>query len=455
MKKRVAFLIWYMIAIVFVGCGSPRSTIIDLSNTETMPERFTWGSISGLNVSLGDIGMFYCENDTLCYYDMEKKEEYILCGLSNCQHNNDDCNAYFRRTIAGGGADNVAQVGSYIYCTYQTENEFQLLQINPSDGSRREVASFARLYDAADEENPFYATSMGAVHYCNGYAWFMMTMQRYIDVTESTESYQQITGVNLFTGEIIELNTNDGNNYTFQVVCANTIYYMALRELEKPLSTDEFFALARDGVVSINDLKFSSYSEYRSWHTREYAKEYAIYSYNIQTREIKSLWQGTTVLIDGRQIVPYWVYGEYEGNILWMEHTKDTAGNYNSLNHIALSITDMSTGSNHVIWESERGSPLAIAQGYNGSIIFADGTFLYADNITENTADIYTYNLSDGSYKYLFTDEREITFRIFGEYKDGFWGKHKDHQSDMTFYWISKEDFYAGNLDAMIHYDVG
>lgn len=116
---------------------------------------------------------------------------------------------------------------------------------------------------------------------------------------------------------------------------------------------------------------------------------------------------------------------------------------------------DPSDGSKEVVAELERGSTLAIAQGSSINSFFADGTFFYLDNMNEKTADIWRYDANTGTSSYLFTDDVAITFRIIGEYNGGYIGKHKDHQANEGFYWISKEDFYAGNLDAMVHYDVG
>lgn len=151
--------------------------------------------------------------------------------------------------------------------------------------------------------------------------------------------------------------------------------------------------------------------------------------------------------------IPYRVVGEYNGKMLYEENLPDEAGQYSDPYHSAYYLMDLSTSEKELLLELKHGSTLWIAQGYHSNQVFPDGTLLYM-NYHEDKADIYSLDLNTGESTFLFTDDEAITFRIFGEYNGGFFGKHKDHQDDMRFYWISKEDFYAGNLDAAIMYQL-
>lgn len=464
MKKCKVFFVWCLIAMVMAGCSSPGS-VIDLSGVRTNSERFVWGSNSDITVSLGESALFYMKDCLICYYDLEEKQEYILCGRANCRHASSECSAYFPRNLIGQSADNVAQIDEYIYCTYlsativatknsEFANAVQLLRIDPATGARKAIASFPYFHDAADQAQTFCATSIGTVQYCNGYAWFDLNLQQRGTLEQEGLSFTQLCGVNLETEELICLNQYDGYYYRFDAICADMVIYTRFRDTVPMLSEDEFYEKAtEDGAVAIDGVAYESYVDYQNWHWCSTPDEYGIYAYHVETGETQLILEGISEVIQGRYQIPYEVYGAFDGKVLCSALVQEEIGSGNY--HTQVYLLNPANGEREELVEWKHGGCLSIAQGYKPNLVFADGTFFYADNMNGETADIYAYDLNARTSTHLFRDDAAITFRIFGEYNGGYFGKHKDHQYQEGYYWISKEDFYAGSLNAMVYYDAG
>ena len=449
-----------LILVLLTGCG--KAALLDLSEIRTDPGRVVWGASEGGDPSLGDVGLFYIEDCLLKFYDLDLKESYVLCGKPNCRHNTEKCNAYFSRDIYGESANNVAQLDGYLYCTYNTttmlnysdptaEKAIQLLRIDPGSGERKVIAAFPAAYNAAEETNSWYASFINySVEYCNGFAWFALQLSQH----GTDASYHQLTGVNLSSGEIVVLNGNDGYDYTINKVCADSIYYTRRKDTVPLLPRDEFYRLYvdNDHAVTIDGNVFTEYPDYVIWQGKHYPDEYAIFQYRIEDGTSVPLFSGETIRIDDSQLLPYKIWGEWQGKTIYKKYLPDPDGTYSNQYHIGICTWDPATGTEILVLELENGDGLAIAGG--SAAIFPDGKLLYAENINDKTADIRMYSFVTGETADLFTDDCRITFRIYGEWADGYIGLHKDHQLE-GFYWISKEDFFAGDLDAMVHYDIG
>lgn len=462
------FLAFYLIMSLLAGCeDSINGTLLDLTDIKTNPSRIIHGAQEDIDASLGDIGLFYSENCLLKYFDFTTEQAYILCSNANCTHKSEECSAYFERNVYGESACSVAQIDGYVYCTYvnavldsiddpTAEKAIQLLQIDLSNGIRTVIASFPCVFNATEEDENFYATSISNVYYCNGHAWFSLSMQQRGTIDTPGLEYKQLTGVNLATGQVIALNGYDDYSYTIDNICVDTVYFSSKRDLVPMLTIEDYYELyASDGTVTIDGNVFTDYyMDYWVWHTNEYSDEYTIFAYHISTGSIETVYSNTTIKVENGQLPQLTVYGEWEGKLLCREFLSDEKGNYSSIYHAGLYLLDLTDGTKEEIVSFENGGALTVAQGTTGNLIFTDGTFFYAELTTKNTADIYVYDFNTRESTFLFTDDAAITFRIYGEHNDGFIGKHKDYQDDMSFYWISKEDFYAGNLDAAIKYQL-
>ena len=463
MKKRL-FVLLLVLSLLLTGCAG--STVLDLSEVESDPDRFVWGSRSDIDVSLGDVGLFYPKSSTLRYYDLDAQEEYILCGRANCLHTGEDCSAYFPKGMSGDSVDYVAQVGAYIYCVYESATQenwadatipksIMLLRIDPGDGTRTVLASFPTGYNVVEDQDTFLATSINTVGYCGGWAWFRLGMQQPNRLEGGELSYPQITGVELETGRTVALNEYNGWDYSILCQCPRHIYYERTRYTEPMLTEEEFYAQADDtGTATINGVVMEDYSDYELWFWRNIPREYEIIAYSMASGEKTVLFQGETIAVGSSYDVPYNIYGEYQCKALVKEILPDEEGIYSNDHHMGFSLMDVETGDTEPLFEVQNGSALAIAQGSMGNLVFSDGKFFYAENMNDETAEIWLYDFSTGENTFLFLDDRAITFRIYGQWNGGYFGKHKDHQYQEGYYWISQEDFFAGNLDAMIHYAV-
>lgn len=461
MKKKWKTLLCVFLMVILSGCSINQSSVLNLLEVKTDPSRVVWGASEGGDPSLGDAGLFYIEDCLLKFYDLDLNESYVLCGKANCRHNSEKCSAYFPRDIYQESASNVAQLDGYLYCTYNTTSldnyndpaavkELQLLRIDPGSGERKVIAAFPAAYNAAEDADSYYATSINSLEYCNGFAWFALQLYQ----NDTGASYEQLTGVNLSSGEIVALNGNDGCDYSISKVCSNSFYYMSRKNTVPLLSKNEFYQLYdANGAVTMDGNVFTDYSDYWVWHVNQNPDEYTIFQYRIEDGASVPLFSGETIYMDDTQCVPYKIWGEWQGKTVYKMNIPDQDGTYSNKYHSGIFLLDTDTGADNLVLELENGDGLSIAG--SGATVFSDGTLLYVENINDKTADIRMYNFATGETTNLFTDDWRITFRIYGEWADGYVGIHKDHQTQNGYYWISKEDFYAGNLDAMIHYDVG
>ena len=476
MKKWKLISVCLLTLALLSGCG--RSTLLDLNGVETDPLRAVNGATTGLgaslSVSVGDFGLFYSQGNLLKFYDTEAREEYVLCARANCTHTSEKCPAYFTQSVDFTSAESVAQIDGYIYCTHLTTNssnrtdrkavhEYQLLRIDPSTGERKTIASFPRNPGITPgHEEEFFASAIDVADYCNRYAWFELTMSQPVKADDDAVflDYTQVTGVNLETGEVIVLNGYDEYSYSLEAVDSDYVFFTKSRDTVPLLSEADFYALYDEntGGAAIEGTVYASYHDYWMWQVNECPDEETLYYYELATGEVHEIYSGLTTKIDWTQCSLVEVEGEYNGRIMLREYIPEDNGEYLQGKvkgrRCVLYMWDPTDGSKELVAELERGSTLYIAQGSRINSFFADGTFFYLENMNEETADIWVYDANTGTSTYLFTDDVAITFRIFGEYNGGYIGKHKDHQSNEGFYWISKKDFYAGSLDAMIHYDL-
>lgn len=466
MKKISIFLSAILIISMLAGCGANDTILLDLSDIETDHHRLVWGSYSDIDVSLGDVGLFYCKDNTLRYYDMEEKQEYILCPQANCRHNSDKCSAYFSSDLYGNSADNVAQIGNYLYCTYfgvtmddyanRSGKTLQILRIDLSDGTRSVIAEFPCVNTIPVDAKPdaFYAEYIVSVDYCNGWAWCEIRMSQPANEEGSEQSYIQLTGVNLESGDIRILNGCDEWTYTFEFITSDKIFIHRRKETVIPLSQSEYYAQYGDRVAYINGEQFESYSAYAAWHEEVIPDQYEVCAYDIESDNTQVLLSELTSTATGDIARLYGIVGSFNGKALFYEVKPNESGVYDG-SHIAYYLQDLDSGEKEWVDALTDGHALNIAGSHYSNKIFADGTFLYIRYVGESTCDIFSYDFINSENVFLFNDSAEVTMRIYGEYKDGYFGKHKDHQYQGGYYWISKEDFRKGNLDAMVHYDAG
>ncbi len=396
----------------------------------------------------------------------------VLCAKPNCLHISEKCPAYIpfapmenEYGITGG----LAQIDKYIYFWYQNYDmsddlqgqgvTFDFVRLDPGTGVRVVLMSLPGYFDPTHEDGDeqFYCSGVPGASYKYGWAWCTAQLRQKGDEDGNYLTYNQEFAYHLETGEIIRFENSDETgkpvNITVSVVTADYVVYYILGEdtERKYLSRIEYKEVCNDdGSMEVDGMYFADYSEYFMYMGNK-PERYREYLYNMKTGEISILYDGYTVYDENRtKALDHMIYSEYQGDLLIGTYLANEEGLYDS-NADVISLYDIETGESSVLLELVNGYPLAIAQG--SAEIFPNGKLFYGENETETSVDLYCYDVNTGESTFMYTDDPAITFRIFGQYNGGYIGKHKDHQDDGSYYWISEEDFFAGNLDAMVRHE--
>lgn len=444
------------------GCGKS-SQGLDLMGTQTDSDRLIFGSFEGHNVSLGDAGLFYSKENLLRYYDMEKQEGFILCGRVNCAHNSEKCSAYFSSNLYSQSISGVAQVNGYLYGMFNGVTEekmgaesqiaIELLQIDPNQGTRKTIASFPSVMAVSVNEDPeaFFASAYSDVSYCNGWAWFSLEMQQMDRGDGTVLSYSQLTGVNLESGEVVALNGySDEWTYQFSCITPERIYFSRFCDTVPEMTAAEYYETYGTEPVTVDRNVWNSYEDYSRWHMMTVPFVDECYVYEIETGESRLLIAGESVLTT-KQYRSIDADGEFQGSVLCYERLPDEQGQYHT-DQMDYYLMDLQTGEKEWIPELSGIAPLDITQGFHANKVLSDGNFFFHRKVSDEQKDVYCYNFNTGEETFLFSEGAVSNFRIYGEYNGGYFGKCV--VDDIGFYWISKADFFAGNFDGMIFYDV-
>lgn len=441
MIKKGIITFWIITALLLYGCRHEESLRKGFQPELNSEQEVILGSNEGLDVSFGADGFFYSEDSLVRYYDTDTGQSYVICSRANCHHNSDECLAYFPESFYIS-LDNVAEYNGYIYCTAPNlkTGYAELVRIAPDSGIRTVVAAFpsaSMMYSAdGSKESVYYCTDITAVYYCNDYALLSLWM-----FDGDASSYIQFTGVNLKTGNIVNLNDDDGWTYNLKCVCVDYIFFERIRYTDKMLDEDSYYSIYGGKNVQIEGHSFDSYMDYENWYWNNGEKEYDLLAYDFEGK--------MTILEHGTYMQaspPISIEGYYKGKVLLYEDIDEGWATG------IMSLFDLDNLNKET--NIADGEPLWIAQGYYPNKIFSDGTFFYVNNMTDTQGDIYSYHMETGESEFLFTDDYRITFRIYASYRGGYVGKMMDAQDTMTFYWISKEDLLSGNLSAAVRYQL-
>ncbi len=447
--------IFVLLFVLFYLTGCTNGIGLELSEQHD-PQRFIWGG-TDWNASIGEAGWFFVEGEQICFYDPNEKKDYILCSKANCSHDSDSCGAYFQLDRSEQGATGLIQAGRYLYLFRPNGRSFEalideeieqtvdLVRVEPSTGQQKVVVSFPAAYDRAHPEDA-YVSSIGVVQYCNGWLWAEMSMTQRAG-EDATDYSDILVGIQLEREEIVYLNEfNSSCEVSLEMVGPERVYYRIRQYDVPPMPVYEFSRiLAENGTVEHDGQSFIDYFEYCTWCWGQ-GRTFSYYIHELD---------GETQLLGthhGDNFIPWSIYGEYEDCVVIREYADGIRPGAEG-QHFRVFLMNLETGERTDVLEIKAGGALDVAQGYDAGDVFSDGRMFYADNMTESSAEIYCYDFKTGESTYLFTDDPAITFRIFGQYNGGYIGKHKDHQDDGSYYWISEEDFFAGNLDAMVRHE--
>jgi hypothetical protein len=156
MKKRIQkiFLALCLLTVAFSGCGTKtkveEKTVDDgvskaeIANLGTDDSSQNYWFTNVHNFAKGNGGYYYMSNDStyLCFFDESLGESYYVCNKSNCQHDDEDCNAYLRASSKKNNNDE-SKVGYTISSLYFYNGYLYLLDYDgylvrfSADGSER------------------------------------------------------------------------------------------------------------------------------------------------------------------------------------------------------------------------------------------------------------------------------------------------------------------------------
>lgn len=435
MFRKLNICMVILLATLLSGCENDFSGIANNPDTNSV----IYGSYKDLNVSYGPDGLFYSEGSLVKYYDIAAEHSYILCSKTNCRHNSSVCNAWFDTKDEMSFIDGVGEIGNMVYCVYFNTDTmaYELYCLSPNEDTRKRIGSIPVFYYQDGSDNsPIFFSNLNNTYYCNGKAW--------LDFSVSCEdsSYYIVAGIDLKTGNTCFVGENDGWQMDLSLITEKYLCFTKQRSVHPELTIDEYYKTYGEGDAVIGDNVFKNYDDYWTWYTTSNTDtEYAYWLYDIEKDEM--------YLIDSFVSSSlHLILGFYDDHILSYDSEND-------IDHVVnINLYDVKTGEKTMLMKIENGSTLAIAQGYASNCVLDEGFFFYSKYIDSERTQIHKYNIKTGEDIFLFEDSRNITFRIFDEYEDGFFGKMIDKQDTMTFYWISYMDFYDGKLDNAVKYQL-
>lgn len=122
---------------------------INLINKQEEDAQSYWGGLVH-NFARGEGGYYYQSNsDFLMFFDCGQKESYPVCGIPDCAHNSNSCNAYIGHGIGKEQLETYYLLQTVYYYKgyiYLLDNNGNLVRVTP-DGSSREVVANVYVYE--------------------------------------------------------------------------------------------------------------------------------------------------------------------------------------------------------------------------------------------------------------------------------------------------------------------
>ena len=172
-------------------------------------------------------GVVYLSMNQAQYYDFVAKQKYILCNRPNCSHITSSCPAYAKDDNALTG---VAYFQNKIYMVRRNDEimQYELLQLDLTSDEQKVIAV---LEIGSYEEDEWVIQHIDNVMYAGTYAWMEVTFG-YVSVSET--GYGKVdtqkvvlTGIDLTTGNIIELNkvTDNIEDMELEIISADYVVF--------------------------------------------------------------------------------------------------------------------------------------------------------------------------------------------------------------------------------------
>ncbi|MCL2136768.1 MAG: hypothetical protein FWH40_04515 [Coriobacteriia bacterium] len=403
-----------------------------------------------------DKGLVYFKDRRMWYLDCSENKPYIICSRANCQHNDENCFAWISYVNSAYGLA-LFDESFYVIKRDDKKNSFDLLQMELGSGVIRTVSTLD-----IGENKPGNWTLIGLagrVYYVGDFAWIEATYQ-YCEEYHDGHYYPQedttVIGINLNNGEatmLYALSLDDGLEHSIELAAKDFLVIKETADKEPLLSEELFYEALENGAYSSfsdeQDPWNDPYNNYMMWHMQNKTVLFSYLIYDIKTGNTSVLDSGELGKYHDADNNAYWrdsyrFFGVYNERMIYSINEYETA---NRMNNWKIYSYDLESGSNEFIIEVDGGN---VYEMMDSGFILKNSEILYCLYTDNKTTVFYSYSLSTGETIGLFEDDERITFRIHGETKDCFIGSLMKNEDMSILYILSKNDFYAGNLGAVI-----
>lgn len=348
-------------------------------------------------LSVGETGALRLKDGKLLFFDYQTEKDYVICSRSNCSHNDSSCNGSYN---GHNGAVGLAEYGGKLYCFVEAseKNVYELVQMDLDGDHRKVIVEIDR--GNSEPGNWEADLSLIGTYYAGDKAITILDwMYHPLDDSEENISTQQCIAVDLKSGKIIEVTPRQ----------------------EEPVQC------LIDGISDKGSvIKVSGNQD-----------QYLLFD----------LKEGDIQKIKGDVDSPFYILGEYEGDLIIEEFEKGLIEDEEVIGTIKTRVYrwDLKQDKKELLLELDNGYVFDAGNIDAGSI--ADGDkLLFMKRKPEGRADYYSYSLKSGNEELLYEEVRNVPYRIIGETEDSFI-YHTYTDKKWTMYMMNKEDYYKGNFE--------
>lgn len=262
----VCFVVVTVLSSLMTGCSSKNNNINTEQNSVTYVENEDFQNFidSSSAFAKADNGYYFLNSMKLYFFDTATKEAYIVCNKPNCEHNSNDCTAFF--SIFNHYPFQLSYFNNALYIL-GWEEEGSNIRHNyiyevSLDNYKRKKAAY--LFDGTNTSSVSFIIHRGYVYYLKGYAAQPKETTAYLYRTRLGNTSQkaeaeiiyefsgigaEISNIKASGNNLIVLNSSysdtDGNGYKTSYTLID-IHSLNARELVG----DEAYSLFADGEVA-------------------------------------------------------------------------------------------------------------------------------------------------------------------------------------------------------------
>lgn len=455
LRKSIFCVILLALLMTLPGCTPSISDDFETEvkiGSDHIPVKGVSYSPMGKDLAVDENGAFYIQNGLLSVYDFDTGKTFALCNKPNCRHKDSECSAFIE---PGTKIYGYACYKGTVYYLKQSQSlssgDMELIRMDIGGGNKRTLATLPAI---DTEEDEALWREVYDVGYAEDYLWMHLryTLHYLTDEDRPSQVTEQLVGIELDTGKVIELTDvvkNPLESVEFVGTGEGCVAYKATKESDELPTFEEY--LASIGM-DVKELDMEERENYFQNEYSAYCEEFkeslqvsgALLLYDTESKETTTLWEGEYIKerdADGHILVrepAINISGFYKGNVIYSRWADDTDNIY---------IQDLASKKESVLIEIADGGLLARFMGEIHTELFEGKTLYYIRYIDEKYGMIGKYDLETGENTELFRDIRNVTFRIVSETSDKLIGE-MNYGED--YYWIDKEEFEKGNLEAAV-----